>query len=38
MAFGNGSESLSFDVNLVAPEGSPDYCGIWNNVSIFSFK
>ncbi|XP_045493253.1 uncharacterized protein LOC123692542 isoform X1 [Colias croceus] len=32
MAMGNGSESLSFDINLNAVKGSPDYCGVyWNN-------
>ncbi|KAJ0179859.1 hypothetical protein K1T71_004450 [Dendrolimus kikuchii] len=32
MALGNGSESLSFDVSLSAPQGSPAYCGVfWNN-------
>lgn len=31
-ALGNGSEFLSFDVSLSAPQGSPDYCGVfWNN-------
>ncbi|XP_063361383.1 uncharacterized protein LOC134665999 isoform X1 [Cydia fagiglandana] len=32
MAQGNGSESMSFDVSLMAAQGSPDYCGVfWNN-------
>ncbi|KAH9629046.1 hypothetical protein HF086_007531, partial [Spodoptera exigua] len=32
MALGNGTESLSFDINLMAPQGAPDYCGVfWNN-------
>lgn len=33
MAQGNGSETLVFDINLMAPQGSADYCGILlNNV------
>lgn len=37
MALGNGTESLSFDINLIAPQGSPDHCGVfWNNVSVNS--
>ncbi|XP_073951492.1 uncharacterized protein isoform X1 [Choristoneura fumiferana] len=28
MAQGNGSESLSFDVSLMAAQGSPDFCGV----------
>lgn len=31
MAQGNGSETLTFDVNLMAAQGSPDYCGILVN-------
>ncbi|XP_053602215.1 uncharacterized protein LOC128670517 isoform X1 [Plodia interpunctella] len=32
MAQGNGTEVLTFDINLVATQGSPDYCGVfWNN-------
>lgn len=32
MALGNGTESLGFDISLDAPQGSPDYCGVfWNN-------
>ncbi|XP_047526846.1 uncharacterized protein LOC125064100 isoform X1 [Vanessa atalanta] len=32
MTLGNGTDSLSFDINLMAAPGSPDYCGIfWNN-------
>lgn len=32
MALGNGTESLNFDINLIAPQGSPDHCGVfWNN-------
>ncbi|CAH2075337.1 unnamed protein product, partial [Iphiclides podalirius] len=32
MAMGNGSESLNFDISLMATPGSPDYCGVfWNN-------
>ncbi|XP_026328389.1 uncharacterized protein LOC113236499 isoform X2 [Hyposmocoma kahamanoa] len=32
MAQGNGSEALSFDINLTAAQGAPDYCGVfWNN-------
>ncbi|KAI5632102.1 hypothetical protein NE865_15169 [Phthorimaea operculella] len=32
MTQGNGTESLSFDINLMAAQGSPDYCGVfWNN-------
>lgn len=31
MAQGNGSEWLSFDINLLAPNGAPDYCGVLIN-------
>ncbi|CAG9115365.1 unnamed protein product [Plutella xylostella] len=32
MAMGNGSEALSYDINLMAAQGSNDYCGVfWNN-------
>lgn len=32
MALGNGTETLSFDINLMAAQGSPQYCGVfWNN-------
>ncbi|CAH0728767.1 unnamed protein product, partial [Brenthis ino] len=32
MAMGNGTETVTFDINLMAVQGSPDYCGIsWNN-------
>ncbi|XP_045534253.1 uncharacterized protein LOC106714840 [Papilio machaon] len=32
MATGNGSESLNFDISLMATPGTPDYCGVfWNN-------
>ena len=34
MALGNGTESVTFDINLMVPQGSSDYCGVfWNNVS-----
>uniref|UniRef100_A0A1E1WE77 ZP domain-containing protein n=1 Tax=Pectinophora gossypiella TaxID=13191 RepID=A0A1E1WE77_PECGO len=32
MTQGNGTETLSFDINLMAAQGAPDYCGVfWNN-------
>lgn len=32
MALGDGTESVTFDINLMAPQGSSDYCGVfWNN-------
>lgn len=32
MIQGNGTETLNFDINLMATQGSPDYCGVfWNN-------
>ncbi|VVD02813.1 unnamed protein product [Leptidea sinapis] len=32
MAYGNGTDSLNFDISLNAAKGSPDYCGVfWNN-------
>lgn len=38
MAQGNGTEALSFDINLTAAQGAPDYCGVfWNNVSLIIF-
>lgn len=38
MAQGNGTEALSFDINLTAAQGAPDYCGVfWNNVSLIVF-
>lgn len=38
MAQGNGSEALSFDINLTAAQGAPDYCGVfWNNVGPIIF-
>ncbi|GBP04307.1 hypothetical protein EVAR_6518_1 [Eumeta japonica] len=31
MSQGNGTESIGFDINLMAPQGSPDYCGVLVN-------
>ncbi|KAL4706506.1 hypothetical protein ACJJTC_015704 [Scirpophaga incertulas] len=31
---GNGTETISLDINMEAPKGSPDFCGVvWNNRS-----
>lgn len=38
IAVGNGSTLTTLDINLVASEGAPDYCGVLvNNVSIDHF-
>ncbi|XP_041976741.1 uncharacterized protein LOC121731401 isoform X2 [Aricia agestis] len=31
MALGNGTESVSFDISLIAAPGSPNYCGVFRN-------
>lgn len=37
MVYGDGSKSVSLDINLLAQPGAPDYCGLLvNNVSVFS--
>ncbi|KAL0840335.1 hypothetical protein ABMA28_015600 [Loxostege sticticalis] len=29
---GNGTNTVTLDINMIAPKGSPDYCGVlWNN-------
>lgn len=33
--YGNGSQIVTLGINLLAPQGAPDYCGVFvNNVSI----
>ncbi|XP_024936824.1 uncharacterized protein LOC107263726 isoform X2 [Cephus cinctus] len=31
MTFGNGSNQATFDINLLAPKGAPEYCGVLIN-------
>lgn len=38
MSVGDGGKSVTLNISLLAPQGSPDYCGLLvNNVSINSF-
>lgn len=38
MTSGNGSKQATLGINLLAPHGAPDFCGILiNNVSIIIF-
>lgn len=35
MSVGDGGKSVTLNISLLAPQGSPDYCGLLvNNVSI----
>lgn len=36
MMAGNGSSQVTLGINLLAPNGAPDYCGVLvNNVNIY---
>lgn len=39
MSVGDGGKSVTLNISLLAPQGSPDYCGLLvNNVSINWFR